>query len=63
MSVIHVISRTHDVSCIKVLNHLVVKGGLHVCNMNHWDETTSCWVGPDKQVGHKISVSKERGSV
>ncbi len=23
-------------------------------------QTTSCWVDQDKQVGHKISVSKER---
>jgi hypothetical protein len=24
------------------------------------EQTTSCWVGQEKQVGHKISVRKER---
>ncbi len=46
-------------TCIKVLSHLVLRDG---CTCEIWvvGANKSCWVGQDKQIGQKISVSNGR---
>jgi hypothetical protein len=46
-------------TCIKVLSHLLLREGARV-KYKWLGQTTSCWVGQDKQGGHNIGVSWER---
>jgi hypothetical protein len=35
-------------TCIRVLNRLVVKGGLYVCNTSSWDKQAAGWAKTNK---------------
>ncbi len=53
-------------TCIKVTSHLVVKGGLHVLNMNRWDKQQAAgWAKTNKvdtrQVQARKGLSLTRG--
>ncbi len=46
-------------TCIKVFSCLVLREGWR-CEIWKLGQTTSCWVGQGKQIGHKISESNRR---
>ncbi len=49
MFVVHVYHASMTFTCIKVLSGLVVKGGLHVWNMNRWDKQQAAgWAKTNK---------------
>jgi hypothetical protein len=60
MFAVHAISRTHDVYLYKSVKPSSCSGRVARAKYETLRQTTSCWVGQDKQEGHKIGASKER---
>ncbi len=60
MSVVHVILRTQNVYLYKSVKSSSCEGRVVCVKYESLEQTTSCWVGQDKQAGHKISMSKRR---
>jgi hypothetical protein len=60
MSVVYLIPRTCDVSLYKSVKSSSCKGRVVCVKYESLGQTTSYWVGQDKQAGYKISMSKGR---
>jgi hypothetical protein len=60
MSVVYVISRTHDVYLYKSVTLSSCKRRVVRVKYESLGQTTSWWVSQDKQAGHKISEDEGR---
>jgi hypothetical protein len=60
MSVVYVKSRTHDVYLYKSIKSSCCKGRVVRVKYESLGQTTSYWVGQNKQAVYKICVSKGR---